>query len=50
MSERNMRMITVWIPKGEIKRLDELVTRKLYPNRNETIRFAIHDLLRKEGR
>ena len=44
----NMRMITVWIPKTEIQRLDNLVNRKMYPNRAEAIRFAIHDLLRRE--
>jgi len=43
-----MRMVTVHIPIGEIERLDALVKRKLYPNRNEAIRFAIHDLLRTE--
>ena len=43
-----MRLVTVYIPIGEIERLDVLVKRKLYPSRNEAIRFAIHDLLRKE--
>lgn len=43
-----MRMVTVWIPKAEIERLDALVKRKFYPSRNEAIRFAIHDLLRME--
>ena len=44
----NMRIVTVWIPKAEIERLDSLVKRKFYPSRNEAIRFAIHDLLRRE--
>jgi Arc/MetJ-type ribon-helix-helix transcriptional regulator len=32
-----------------VARLDELVAKGLYPNRNEVIRFAIHDLVRKEN-
>jgi antitoxin ParD1/3/4 len=47
-SKSNMRMVTVWIPKANVERLDSLVKRKLYPNRAEAIRFAIHDLLRRE--
>jgi Arc/MetJ-type ribon-helix-helix transcriptional regulator len=43
-----MRMVTVWIPKGEIEKLDTLINRKFYPSRAEAIRFAIHDLLRIE--
>ena len=43
-----MKIITLHIPEGHIKLLDELVAKKLYPNRSEAIRFAIRDLLLKE--
>lgn len=44
----NMKVVTVWIPRTEVEKLDELVKRGFYPSRNEAIRFAVHDLLRAE--
>lgn len=44
-----MKSVLVQIPLPDVEGLDKLVARKLYPNRNEAIRFAIHDLLRNEG-
>lgn len=44
----NMKLVTVWIPRTEVEKLDEIVKRGFYPSRNEAIRFAIHDLLRAE--
>jgi len=44
----NMKPVQVWIPKKDIEDLDKLVDLKFYPNRNEAIRFAIHDLVRRE--
>ena len=43
-----MKLVTVWIPRTEVEKLDEIVKRGFYPSRNEAIRFAIHDLLRAE--
>lgn len=44
-----MKLITLYLPEPYIKALDRLVKRKMYPNRAEAIRFAIHDLINSEG-
>ncbi|RLF16331.1 MAG: transcriptional regulator [Thermoprotei archaeon] len=47
-SKAELKIITVHLPEGYIKGLDQLVEAKLYPNRSEAIRVAVRDLLRKE--
>jgi len=44
-----MKLITLHLPLYYIKKLDELVDAKKYPNRSEAIRFAVRDLIRKEA-
>jgi len=44
------QLITLWLDEFYVRKLDELVESKLYPNRSEAIRFAIRDLLRVEGK
>ena len=40
-----MKLITLRLPEKYIRDLDQLVTEKFYPNRNEAIRFSIHNML-----
>ena len=40
-----MKLITLYVPETYVEKLDLLVERKLFPNRAEAIRMAIHDLL-----
>ena len=44
-----MKPVQVYLPEPYVEALDTLVSRKLYPNRNEAIRFAIHDFLHAEN-
>jgi metal-responsive CopG/Arc/MetJ family transcriptional regulator len=44
-----MQLVTVLIPRGLLKQLDDLVAKRLYPNRAEAIRSAIHDLVERES-
>ena len=43
-----MRLVTVHLPAEYLADLDELVRQQRYPNRSETIRVAIRDLLKEE--
>jgi len=43
-----MKLISLMLPPRYIRDLDDLVRRKLYPNRAEVIRVAIRDLLAEE--
>jgi antitoxin ParD1/3/4 len=43
-----MRLIAVHLPEKIIDDIQRLVDRGLYPNRSETIRIAIRDLLKRE--
>ena len=43
-----MRLVTVHLPSEYLADLDELVRQQRYPNRSETIRVAIRDLLKEE--
>lgn len=45
-----MVMINVNVPERYIEDMDKLVNAKFYPNRSELIRFAIRDLVNKEGK
>jgi len=44
-----MKIVSVHLPEAYIEAIDELVRRKVYPNRAEVIRMAVRDLLRREG-
>ena len=43
-----MRLITVHLPEAYLAGIDRLVTGEAYPNRSETIRVAVRDLLKAE--
>ena len=43
-----MKVITIHIPEAYLEGLDYLVEAKIYPNRSESIRIAIRDLLKTE--
>ncbi|UYP46448.1 hypothetical protein NEF87_002733 [Candidatus Lokiarchaeum ossiferum] len=43
-----MRLITVHLPEAYLAGIDKLVTNEAYPNRSETIRVAVRDLLKAE--
>ncbi|MEM2592544.1 MAG: ribbon-helix-helix domain-containing protein [Thermofilaceae archaeon] len=44
-----MKVVTVHLPEAYIEALDELVRKKLYPNRAEAIRMAVRDMIMKEA-
>ncbi|MEM1944482.1 MAG: ribbon-helix-helix domain-containing protein [Nitrososphaerota archaeon] len=43
-----MRVVTVHLPEPYLQAIDELVRRRLYPNRAEAIRMAVRDFIRVE--
>ncbi len=43
-----MKIISVQLPQGLIKAMDQLVKQGIYPNRSEIIRTAIRELLKRE--
>ena len=43
-----MRLIAVHLPDKIVDDIQRLVDKGLYPNRSETIRIAIRDLLKRE--
>jgi len=47
-SKGELKILTVHLPDAYIKGLDELVNKRLYPNRSEAIRMAVRDLLKAE--
>lgn len=44
----SMRVVTVHLPKPYVELIDELVRRRIYPNRAEAIRMAVRDLINNE--
>ena len=44
-----MKVVTVHLPEPYIEALEELVRRKIYPNRAEAIRMAVRDFIQNEG-
>jgi len=44
-----MKVVSVHLPEAYIEAIDELVRRKVYPNRAEAIRMAVRDLIRREA-
>jgi Arc/MetJ-type ribon-helix-helix transcriptional regulator len=45
-----MKVVTVHLPEAYLEAIDELVKKKLYPNRAEVIRMAVRDLIRREAK
>jgi antitoxin ParD1/3/4 len=45
-----MKVVTVHLPEAYLEAIDELVRKRLYPNRAEVIRMAVRDLIRREAR
>ena len=45
-----MKVVTVHLPEAYLEAIDELVKRRLYPNRAEVIRMAVRDLIRREAK
>ena len=43
-----MKIVTVHLPGAYLDAIDELVKRKVYPNRAEAIRTAVRDLVMDE--
>ena len=43
-----MKAVSLLLPEPYVEALDKLVSRKLYPSRNEAIRFAVRDFLHAE--
>lgn len=41
-----MRLVGVYLPEPDVKKLDSIVEKGFYPNRNEAIRAAVRDLIR----
>lgn len=46
--QKQMKLITLYLPETYIKALDQLVDECFYPNRAEAIRVAIRDLISAE--
>ncbi len=44
-----MKVVTVHLPEAYIEAIDQLVKRKLYPNRAEAIRMAVRDFIMEEA-
>lgn len=43
-----MKLITLNLPEAYIEGIEKLVQAEIYPNRSETIRHAVRDLIIKE--
>lgn len=46
--DERMKVVTVHLPEPYLQAIDELVKRRLYPNRAEAIRMALRDFIRTE--
>ncbi len=44
-----MKVVTVHLPEAYIEAIDELVRKRIYPNRAEAIRMAVRDFIREEA-
>jgi len=45
---RKLKLVTIHLPEVYLEGIQQLVQAKLYPNRSETIRVAVRDLLKNE--
>jgi len=46
----DVRVVTVHLPEAYIEAIDQLVKRRMYPNRAEAIRMAVRDFIMEEAR
>lgn len=46
--DKDMKLITIYLPEPYLEALDELVNKRYYPHRAEAIRAAIRDLIEVE--
>lgn len=44
-----MKVVTVHLPEAYIEAIDQLVKRRMYPNRAEAIRMAVRDFIMEEA-
>jgi len=44
-----VKVVTVHLPEVYIEAIDQLVKKKLYPNRAEAIRMAVRDFIMEEA-
>ncbi|MCS7126002.1 MAG: ribbon-helix-helix domain-containing protein [Aigarchaeota archaeon] len=44
-----MKVVTVHLPEPYIEAIDELVKKRIYPNRAEAIRMAVRDFIQSEA-
>jgi len=44
-----VKVVTVHLPEAYIEAIDQLVKKKLYPNRAEAIRMAVRDFIMEEA-
>ena len=45
---KKMKQITIHVTEETLEVMDYLINHRLYPNRSELIRYAIHQLLQEE--
>ena len=45
----DVKVVTVHLPEAYIEAIDQLVRKKLYPNRAEAIRIAVRDFIMEEA-
>jgi antitoxin ParD1/3/4 len=43
-----LKLVTIHLPERYLEDIEQLIQAKMYPNRSETIRVAIRDLLKSE--
>jgi len=48
VEEDTVKLVTVKLPEGLIKGLDDLVRQGMYPSRSSAIRAAVRDMLKRE--
>ena len=41
--------ICIYLGKGQLAQIDDLISKQVYPSRSEAIRNAIRDLINSEG-
>ncbi|MEM2519109.1 MAG: ribbon-helix-helix domain-containing protein [Nitrososphaerota archaeon] len=44
-----VKVVTVHLPEAYLEAIDELVRKKIYPNRAEAIRMAVRDFIQAEA-
>lgn len=44
----HLKLVTIHLPEAYLEGIKQLIERKAHPNRSETIRIAVRDLLKSE--